>query len=100
MSPLYCCQCGCPRPLTRERSTGFSLNEVFRMSALKPIQRRPENEIEPGVIASMQIYRNGGTDYGRTHICDDCQRVVLTEIRDRLNDVLDSFVNLKPRGKR
>jgi hypothetical protein len=91
MNSLYCCQCGASRPLTRERSTGFSLNDVFSMAKLKPIERCRENEIDPQVIVSVQVYRNGGTDYDRTHICDDCQRVVLVKIRDRLNGVLASF---------
>ncbi|WP_164857155.1 hypothetical protein [Sphingomonas crocodyli] len=34
------------------------------------------------MIASVMLYRNGGTAPGETHICDDCFIVGLRHVKD------------------
>lgn len=68
----HCCCCGEPRKPTQAPVQSFGNNSeivtVRDFRELKPGRW----EDSPQLLVGVSIYRNGGTDPGRTHICDGC----------------------------
>lgn len=80
----HCCLCGERRRPTQAPLSGFgnteSMDGVIRVADHRPMQDG-RWEQSPQMIASVSIYRNGGTDPGKTHICDGCIIVGLKHVK-------------------
>lgn len=85
----FCCVCGQPRGLAQRReSWGLKCP-----TALIPRSANPEHrpwQITNDVIYSAGVWRNGGADE-KTHICDECLRIGLREIKLHIDELLGSI---------
>lgn len=68
----FCCLCGQPRKPTQKPVGEFGNNlEIVRMREYREL-KDGRWEQSPQMLVSVSLRRNGGTDYGNTHICDGC----------------------------
>lgn len=90
----HCCLCGALRRPTHKPSESYSNgSRILIMKEHRPmLEGRWEQS--PQMIASVQLYRNGGTAPGQTHICDDCFLVGLQHIKQ----FVDSSIMALTRG--
>lgn len=90
----HCCLCGEPRRPTRAPVDGFgntgAMDNVIVMAKHRPMQDG-RWEQSPQMIASVLIYRNGGTAPGKTHICDGCIVVGLKHIKAFVDSSLEKL---------
>jgi hypothetical protein len=69
---LHCCLCGERRRPTQKPIESFG-NNVECISIGQHRDLNPTRwEDSPQLLVSVSMWRNGGTDRGRTHICDGC----------------------------
>lgn len=88
-----CCLCGEVRRPTQAPVEGFSNDSRIIQMADHREMREGRWEASPQMIASVSIYRNGGTLPGQTHICDGCI-VVGLEALERF--IKQSLAGLRP----
>jgi len=68
----HCCLCGAPRRATQKPLESFGNDvECITIGEHRPL-KEGRWEISPQLLVSVQMWRNGGTARGETHICDDC----------------------------
>ncbi len=90
MSPLAYCQCcGAPRGLAAPRAA-LSIHDLLFVKDHKDVAHPAGFIVEqsPQLIASLQVYRNGGGLEGREHICDDCLLIGLRHIRQQIDALI------------
>lgn len=84
----HCCLCGARRRPTQAPVESFSNSQrLLIMRDHRPLQEG-RWEQSPQMIVSVSMWRNGGTDPGRTHICDDCIIVGLKEAKRFVDESL------------
>ena len=77
----HCCLCGEARRPTQAPVEGFGNNgRVIQVADHRELKDGRWEE-SPQMIASVLIYRNGGTAPGQTHICDGCILVGLEQVK-------------------
>lgn len=91
MKNTHCCQCGAIRKPTQQPVESFGDNDVIVMERHRQITPVSCNEISPQLIANFGVWRNGGTDFGRTHICDACIVVGLKNIKARVDAAIEQL---------
>jgi hypothetical protein len=84
----HCCLCGAPRRPTQKPVESFGTNECITISQHRPL-KEGRWEISPQLLVSVQMWRNGGTARGETHICDDCVVVGLKAAKRFVDESLD-----------
>jgi hypothetical protein len=69
---LHCCLCGEARRPTQKPVESFGNNcECITVAEHRPLQEG-RWEVSPQLLVNVSIWRNGGTSFGQTHICDEC----------------------------
>lgn len=87
----HCCLCGARRKPTQIPVESFSNDSrVIQMDQFRPMQAG-RWEQSPQMIVSVQLYRNGGTAPGQTHICDDCFVIGLKHAKAFVDSALDAL---------
>ncbi len=77
----HCCLCGERRRPTQTPVESFSNQcRIVAVEGRRPLQEG-RWELSPQMIVNVQIYRNGGSAPGQTHICDGCIVVGLREAK-------------------
>lgn len=68
----HCCLCGAIRRPTQKPVESFGNG----LPIIQMDQHRPMNagrwEVSPQLLVRVNMWRNGGTSPGQTHMCDDC----------------------------
>lgn len=87
----HCCLCG-----ERRRPTHAPVESFSNSCRIVPVEgRRPLQEgrweVSPQMVVNVQVYRNGGTAPGDTHICDGCIVVGLQEAKAFVDASLAAF---------
>lgn len=91
----HCCCCGEPRKPTQKPVEGFGNNcQTVTIGKHREL-KEGRWEQSPQLLVSVSIYRNGGTDYGNTHICDGCIVVGLRAAKLFVDEAL-ALLNPKP----
>lgn len=68
----HCCLCGEPRRPTQQPVENFSNSiECISIGEHRPLQQGRWEE-SPQLLVSVNMWRNGGSMHGQTHICDGC----------------------------
>jgi len=68
----HCCLCGeLRRPTQRPVESFGNGRPIVQMDQHRPM-RAGRWEESPQMLVSVNMYRNGGTAAGQTHICDGC----------------------------
>lgn len=68
----HCCLCGEPRRPTQEPVESFG-NGIPVIAMSEHREMKPGRwEESPQMLVSVNMWRNGGTSPGQTHICDGC----------------------------
>jgi hypothetical protein len=87
----YCCQCGRKRKFTERQMHSYGANvgiiDVFKNGVEKHGTGDPlsPNEIHPTLLGNVCVFRNGGTDYERTHICARCLLAALRLLKAQVD---------------
>lgn len=77
-----CCLCGEPRRPTQKPVEGFG-NEIEIVTMKNYREMKPGRwEDSPQLLVSVNMWRNGGTAHGETHICDGCIVVGLKRAKE------------------
>lgn len=86
MDHYYCATCGQPRGVSPQRRDFSDLQviEVGKHHDLRPGRA----EESPQLLASLGVWRNGGTSE-RTHLCDRCLQLGLRMLRERIDRLLE-----------
>lgn len=85
-----CCLCGEPRRMTQAPVESFGCSECVPIKDHRPLQEGRWEE-SPQMLVSLQLYRNGGTSRGQTHICDGCFVAGLKVAREFVDRALASL---------
>jgi hypothetical protein len=85
---LHCCLCGELRRPTQKPVESFG-NDIacIVIGDHRPLQE-DRWEVNPQLLVSVSMWRNGGTAVGQTHICDGCIVVGLQEAKRFVDDAL------------
>jgi len=77
----HCCLCGEAR-LPHQAPTEALSNQIAMLNMKEHRELKPGRwEISPQLLVSVNMWRNGGTAKGDTHICDGCLIVGLEEAK-------------------
>jgi hypothetical protein len=77
-----CCLCGTPRRPTQAPVASFGNGErLISIAEHRPLQPGRWEHSGGQLVASVSLWRNGGSDPGRTHICDECVLVGLRHVK-------------------
>lgn len=91
MDNLICCLCGAPRRPTQAPVESFGNNvQCISMRDHRPMLSG-KIETHPQMLVNVCLWRNGGTAYGRTHICEDCLKVGLEEAKRFVDGALNAL---------
>jgi hypothetical protein len=96
----HCCLCGdLRRPTQRPVESFGNACECITIADHRPLQEG-RWEVSPQLLVNVSMWRNGGTDYGNTHICDGCIVVGLQAAKQFVDESLYafSFPRKEPRG--
>lgn len=94
---LHCCLCGALRRPTQKPVESFGNSvECISMKDHRTLQEG-RWEVNPQLLVSVSMWRNGGTDQGQTHICDECIVVGLTAAKRFVDDSLAALLNTTER---
>lgn len=86
-----CCLCGEPRRPTQKPVESFGNNcELVTMGKHREL-KEGRWEVSPQLCVTVSMYRNGGTDYGNTHICDGCIVVGLKRAKEFVDQALTAL---------
>ena len=87
----HCCLCGVPRRPTQKPVETFGLSaENIHMNTYRPmLPGRWEDA--PQMLATVCLWRNGGTAPGETHMCDACIVVGLTRVKSFVDNALTAL---------
>lgn len=80
-----CCTCGRPRGLEQRRQSWWICPTVFVPRTANPADKPWQYAND--LLVSAGVRRNGG-DGDDTHICNECLRIGLREIKVRISDLL------------
>ena len=87
----HCCLCGEPRRPTQSPVSGFHNDcQIVHIGDHRPL-REGRWEDKPQLILNVSMWRNGGTDPGKTHICDGCIVVGLRVAKKFVDESLAAF---------
>lgn len=85
---LCCCTCGEARRPTQSPvpsiNNGTQIVHVADYRSMLPGRW----EERPQLLVNVAVWRNGGTDPGRTHICDGCLLVGLREAKRWVDEMV------------
>lgn len=89
----HCCLCGQARRPTQKPVESFGNGvEFLSIKDHRPLQDG-RWEVSPQLLVSVQMWRNGGTAAGQTHICDGC---IVVGLRAAKTFVDNSLASLAP----
>lgn len=80
-----CCTCGRPRGLEQPRGSWW-ISEIVYVPRTKNPDDKPR-QTSNDLIISAGVRRNGGDDE-TTHLCNECLRMALREIKVRVSELL------------
>lgn len=83
-----CCLCGALRRPTQAPVEGFSNNIECITIGEHCELKEGRWEVNPQMLVSVSMWRNGGTAPGQTHICDECIVVGLKAAKRFVDDSL------------
>jgi hypothetical protein len=82
-----CSTCGKKRGPLEQRRESWGIHDTPDVPRRDDPEARPW-QIHNDLITSVSVYRNGGTS-GDTHLCDDCLRIGLRDIKLKVDEMLE-----------
>jgi hypothetical protein len=87
----HCCLCGAVRRPTQAPVESFGNGlPIIHMSDHRPMMEG-RWEQSPQLLVSVNMWRNGGTAPGQTHMCDDCIIVGLRRAKEFVDQSLEAL---------
>lgn len=93
----HCCLCGERRRPTHAPVESFGNSSRVLQMADHREMKEGRWETSPQMIVSVQLYRNGGTAPGQTHICDGCILVGLNEAKRFVDQSIAALATISTR---